>query len=244
MPEGAGGGLHLCLLFFGGRNAWIGHIPKRGHVRDHFAQQVELLAPKLGIIDGDARHVTAGSIETPDETEFDRVPTQREDNRYRRGRRLGCSYSYPGIKCCDHFHLPLHQIDRQIRKLVLAHVGPAVFDGHVLTFNEPGIREALTKRREIRLRARWTKGEDADHRHRWPLLRPRRSRPRRRRTAEEGDEISSLDHSITSSAIASTPGGTSMPSVLAVCKLITNSNLVARITGRSAGFSPLRIRPV
>src|SRR5262245_50712711 len=51
-------------------------------------------------------------------------------------------------------------------------------------------------------------------------------------------------HSITSSARASSHAGTSRPSVLAVCRLITNSNLVGRRIGRSAGFSPLRMRPV
>ena len=50
-------------------------------------------------------------------------------------------------------------------------------------------------------------------------------------------------HSITSSAIASTPGGMLRPSALAVLRLMTNSNLVALMTGRSAGFSPLRTRP-
>jgi hypothetical protein len=51
-------------------------------------------------------------------------------------------------------------------------------------------------------------------------------------------------HSITSSAIARMPGGMVRPSALAALRLITSSNLVGRITGRSAGFSPLRTRPV
>src|SRR5262249_2631333 len=50
-------------------------------------------------------------------------------------------------------------------------------------------------------------------------------------------------HSITSSARASSVGGTSRPSASAVCKLMINSNLVALITGRSVGLSPLRTRP-
>src|SRR6266446_8603613 len=50
-------------------------------------------------------------------------------------------------------------------------------------------------------------------------------------------------HSITSSAIASTPGGTVRPSALAVLRLITSSNFVGCQTGKSAGFSPLRMRP-
>src|SRR5262249_33387521 len=51
-------------------------------------------------------------------------------------------------------------------------------------------------------------------------------------------------HSITSSAIATSVGGTLKPRAFAVLRLMTNSNLVACITGRSAGFSPLRMRPV
>src|SRR5262245_47941141 len=49
-------------------------------------------------------------------------------------------------------------------------------------------------------------------------------------------------HSITSSAMASTDGGTSRPSAFAVLRLMGSSNLVAACTGRSAGFSPLRMR--
>src|ERR1700731_1479813 len=49
-------------------------------------------------------------------------------------------------------------------------------------------------------------------------------------------------HSITSSARASTVGGTSRPSAFAVLRLSTVSYLVGVCTGRSAGFSPLRMR--
>src|SRR5215211_1585030 len=50
-------------------------------------------------------------------------------------------------------------------------------------------------------------------------------------------------YSITSSARASKVGGTVRPRAFAVFRLITSSNLVGCRTGRSAGFSPLRIRP-
>src|ERR1700722_2773036 len=49
-------------------------------------------------------------------------------------------------------------------------------------------------------------------------------------------------YSITSSARASSNGGTVRPSVLAVLRLITSAYLVIACTGRSAGFSPLRMR--
>jgi hypothetical protein len=56
--------------------------------------------------------------------------------------------------------------------------------------------------------------------------------------------INSRRHSITSSARPSNVGGKVMPSALAVLRLMTNSTFVICWTGRSAGLSPLRIRPV
>jgi hypothetical protein len=50
-------------------------------------------------------------------------------------------------------------------------------------------------------------------------------------------------HSITSSARPSKGKGTVRPSAFAVLRLMTNSNLVTCCTGKSAAFSPLRIRP-
>ena len=78
--------------------------------------------------------------------------------------------------------------------------------------------------------------------HRPPLLRSQWERPHRRAT-EKRNELAP-PHSITSSARASRVGGTTSPNVLAVCRLMTSSNLVARRTGRSAGLSPLRTRPL
>ena len=60
---------------------------------------------------------------------------------------------------------------------------------------------------------------------------------------EQRDEVAPL-HSITSSARASSVGGTSKPSAFVVLRLITSSYLVGVCTGRSAGLSPLRMRPV
>jgi hypothetical protein len=63
------------------------------------------------------------------------------------------------------------------------------------------------------------------------------------RTAKKRYEFPPL-HSITSSARASRVAGTVRPSALAVCRLMTNSNLVDCKTGRSAGLAPLSILPV
>ena len=59
--------------------------------------------------------------------------------------------------------------------------------------------------------------------------------------AEQRDELAS-SHSITSSASASSLSGIWRPSALAVLRLMASSNAVDRCTGRSAGFSPLRMR--
>src|SRR5262249_41351228 len=56
-----------------------------------------------------------------------------------------------------------------------------------------------------------------------------------RRAAEQREELPP-PHSITSSASNWIELGTSRPSALAVCTLMTNSNLVDCRTGRSAGF--------
>jgi hypothetical protein len=83
----------------------------------------------------------------------------------------------------------------------------------------------------------------ADTQQLWRLLRLRRNRLRNRSAADQRDELAPLHHSITSSARASSVGGTVRPSILAVSALMTNSNLLDCITGRSAGFAPLRMRP-
>src|SRR5262249_34359538 len=67
--------------------------------------------------------------------------------------------------------------------------------------------------------------EHANAPHALPLLRARRERPRGRRAAEQRDELATL-HSITSSARASSVGGSWRPSAFAVVRLITSSYFV------------------
>ena len=60
------------------------------------------------------------------------------------------------------------------------------------------------------------------------------------RTTEQRYELAA-SHSMTSSARASSVGGTSRPSALAVFRLTTRSKRVGCSTGKSDGFAPLRI---
>src|SRR6516164_9323059 len=115
-----------------------------------------------------------------------------------------------------------------------------VFDRHVLTLDITCFAEGVAERGHIachRIGRPEVYEPDDGHRR---LLRARRERPRRR-AAEPGDERAPF-HSITSSARASSVGGISRPSALAVLRLITSLSLVGACTGRSAGFSPLRMR--
>ena len=79
--------------------------------------------------------------------------------------------------------------------------------------------------------------------NRWVMLRPLCATSGREQMQQNTPRgILPCTYSITSSAMASRPAGIVMPSVVAVLRLITNSNLVGSCTGSSAGFSPLRMR--
>src|SRR5262249_14741229 len=118
---------------------------------------------------------------------------------------------------------------------------PAVLDRDVLTFAITCFSKTLAECRYLRGVFGRLRIEEPHYRH-GRLLRARRERAGGR-GAEEGDELATAAHSITSSAMASTPGGIVRPSAFAVLRLITSSNLVGCTTGRSAGFVPLRMRP-
>src|SRR5262249_47670823 len=130
--------------------------------------------------------------------------------------------------------------------IVITHA-PTVIDPQVAAFAPAQFLQALQKRRAPRPRFGIVRGqvhEHADPAHPLALLRLRHHRPRCRRATEQRDELAPTDHSITSSAVESSVGGTVRPSILAVPALITNSNLLDCMTGRSAGLAPLRMRPV
>jgi hypothetical protein len=139
--------------------------------------------------------------------------------------------------------------------------------GQVLALDEAGkpqlIKEGDNRRHFPRAGNQNTEASGARR-----LLRPHAKGPHSRRAAENGNEVPSLHpspvkaivylnysttglvhssnakhYSITSSARATICVGIVRPSALAVLRLTASSTLVDCWTGRSAGFSPLRIRP-
>src|SRR3974390_3251737 len=122
-------------------------------------------------------------------------------------------------------------------------IQPMILDADILTLGKARLAQPLTE-----LSSEGGSGLSAsgiEERNHWGRcrgqLRAPRKRPPRRCPANHSDELAS-PHSITSSARASNDGGTVRPSALAVFRLMTISYLVGACTGRSAGFSPLRMR--
>src|SRR5262249_29688465 len=137
---------------------------------------------------------------------------------------------------------------KQFRSIFCAPVGvvlaPAGVDQYIVAHTPAQFLQALVEHRKSVLAfwiVRSPVHEHAAAPHPVGLLRPRRERPRCR-AAEPRDEVATAAHSITSSARASSDGGTVRPSAFAVLRLIVRSYLVGACTGRSAGFSPLRMR--
>src|SRR5262249_40818179 len=118
---------------------------------------------------------------------------------------------------------------------------PMEFNRDVLTLDKAGLTQAAPKRfHKWYVRSGRRAVEESNHRHR-RLLRARCEWPSRR-AANERDELAP-PHSITSSARPERGSGTVMPSAPAVLRLRISSPFVDCTTGRSAGFSPLRMRP-
>src|SRR5215471_16847726 len=142
----------------------------------------------------------------------------------------------------DHRHLTAYQIGCEVGQSVGLVLRPAILDHHVLALNVARLTKALAECGQIACTiGRPRAAKESDHRHR-RLLCTRRERPRRR-AADKRDELATAAHSITSSARASNVGGNVMPRTLAVIRLMISSTFTACWTGRSAGLSPLRMRP-
>src|SRR5262249_30136349 len=135
-----------------------------------------------------------------------------------------------------------NEIGRHPGHAIQLTVGPAILDRDVPAFDEASFTQASTESLHVVCPFRSRHAiEDPNHRD-CRLLPTRRKRPRRCHAAEQRDEIAPV-HSITSSAMAESPGGISRPSALAALRLITNSNLVDCSTGRSLALAPFKIRP-
>src|SRR5262245_4963993 len=184
------------------------------------------------------RKVSAGPVETGNETHLHWIVA---DHKHDRDGRVGNPHRLQRRSIeDDHRRLAAEQVGGEARQPIRLIVRPALLDSDVASVDEPFLAQAVAKLCHDRRERRSGRAAQQPDYRQPRLLRARRERPCRSCAAEKDDELSPF-HSITSSARASSVGGTSKPKVLAVFRLTTNSNLVPCCTGRSAGFAPLRI---
>src|SRR6266480_3927172 len=212
-------------------------MPRRDQ---HVAKQFNAFSNEHGRHQRHAGNVFAGTRQAGNYASFDRV---------------GRNYHNWDFTCCllrrqcaghierhDHIDLKPNQLGHKLWELIQPPSRGAKLKCNVLPFHIAKFTQSFPELPLERLRVCEAYVERAYSSH-LGLLRPRRERPCDRSAAKQHDELASPHHSITSSARASSVGGTSRPSAFAAFRLMTSSNLVDCTTGRSAGFSPLRTRP-
>src|SRR5215831_13441068 len=154
-----------------------------------------------------AGEVAPWSAETGDKARLHGVAARIEDDWDSRGRRLSRLCRGLAATGDNNRNLARNEIVDQLRQALIPTFRPSEFDRDVPPLDEACLTEALPKGGQHRsVGHRRSAAEISDHRHR--LLRAHRERPRRRRAAEQRDELAPF-HSITSSARASSLSGTS-----------------------------------
>src|SRR5262249_33462850 len=137
-------------------------------------------------------------------------------------------------------HVQLEQLPRQIDYASSLCCSPSINQDEVPALDVSELPQSVLQSIDVGVRPGAPRDKTDASELTW-LLRPRRQRPRRRRATEQRDELAP-PHSITSSARARSVAGISRPSAFAVLRLMTSAYLVGACTGRSAGFSPRRMR--
>src|SRR5437899_1673927 len=206
--------------------------------RNQLFKEFDPFPYQLGAKRSHPRYVTAGVRETGDD---EKRCAHRRHNHWNRS---GCVFSRLNGRCpprYDQIDLETSKLGSHVRKSLGVTFRRPVFDDQVLSFDVAEFPQPVAQRVEIGgVLCRRYRFQNPDSIDLPPLLRVRYERPCGRAT-EKRDKLPPL-HSITSSARASSVVGTVRPSALAVLRLITSSYFVGACTGRSAGFSPLRIR--
>src|SRR5450759_3216739 len=107
-------------------------------------QQFKLLRHEHFAQGCNAGYISSRSVEAGDKAELDRVAAGIENNRNRRGRRLG------GACCCnagcdDDRHLTPHQIGYHHRQPFVLALCPTEFDFYVAALTEAGLVKAFAE---------------------------------------------------------------------------------------------------
>src|SRR5262245_31311735 len=142
--------------------------------------------------ESEPREVSAWARETGDEARRDRVVAAGKDDRRRGGgalRRVCCKVA---AACGNQVDPTADEFGGQRRQPIVLTLRPAVLDCHVLALDITSLFEALSERGHVCCKGSWrSTAEIANHRQ-LGLLGSDGERPRRRRAAEERDELASL----------------------------------------------------
>src|SRR5262249_24769003 len=187
-PEGARRRLQISRQGLGTGIGWIDEDRNDGCSRDQLVQHFQPLRSYFYGQRGDAREVTARSIEAGDEALLDRIEAGREDDRNRRCCRLGHRGRRNGAYG-NHRHLTANQVGRECGQSIIVTLCPAIFDRNVLAFDVAGLLQTLAEGGHVTRVSLWRCAvEEPDHRHR-RLLRARRKRPSGYTSADKYDEV-------------------------------------------------------
>ena len=217
----------------------IGQHADQRHLRQELAHQFETLRLERADPEIDAGGIAARPVDRSDEAHLDRIDTDHEYNRDIL-RRLPCFECANVVATEDDGDTLLHQLDHKFGQALIA-FRPAGIERDVLAFDEAGFLQAAAESVVERLRCADNGAKKSDHGQRRLLSVGRSREPAKESAAGERHELPP-HHSITSSARLTSVTGRSKPSALAVFRLMTRSYLFGACTGRSAGFSPFRMR--
>ena len=162
---------------------------------NELVQKAKPLPGEFDRIEDHARNVTARMVEARDQPDPDWIDTGYEHDRSRRRDRHGrLDWNETSD---DHGHAAAHEVGCHFRQPVVLIIRPAILDGDALALDEASFAQSpLERSYKVRRPGCRRAPQKPDHRHR-RLLPPCRHRPRRRRAAEQGDELAaatSFDH--------------------------------------------------
>jgi hypothetical protein len=133
---------YLVHLQRGGGITDIGHNRQPTERGNNFAQKFESLGSNIGSLQQQAGDVTARPRQTHHETIADRVPCQREDDRYDRCRPL-CCQDWCGSGSDNDVNLEPDKLRCDLAKSLVASLCPPIFDCYVAALDPAEFAQSL-----------------------------------------------------------------------------------------------------
>ena len=233
-------GQNLAHLLHRPGIAGIAEHRKPAETGDDLAQDFEPLGGRISRLGRQAGDVAARPRQARDETAPNRVRRQREHDRDRRGCPLGCRDR--GARGDDDVDLSVDELGHDLGIALDTSLCPAILDRHVAALCPAELAQSPHKGGGPMGPGRGrADAEESDGRH-LPGCCARAASGHAAAAPPSSVMNSRRSHSITSSARASSIGGRSMLSALAVLRLTISSSRVGCSMGRSPGFSPFKMR--